>query len=54
MANYNFSMFTVLVVEDNRYMRSMLRTLLYALGVENVVTAAKHALKTPAKAPTKR
>ncbi len=39
MANYNFSMFTVLVVEDNRYMRSMLRTLLYALGVGNVVTA---------------
>ena len=40
MANYNFSMFNVLVAEDNRYMRSMLRTLLYALGVGNVVTAA--------------
>jgi two-component system, chemotaxis family, chemotaxis protein CheY len=38
MANYNFGMYNVLVVEDNRYMRSMMRTLLYALGVGNVVT----------------
>jgi CheY-like chemotaxis protein len=40
MATYNFDMFNVLVVEDNRYMRSMLRTLLYSLGVGNVLTAA--------------
>ncbi len=40
MANYNFSMYNVLVVEDNRYMRSMMRTLLYAIGIGNVVTVA--------------
>ncbi len=40
MANYNFDMFNVLVVEDNRYMRSMLRTLLYAVGVGNVLTTS--------------
>jgi len=39
MATYNFSMFNVLVVENNRYMRSMLRTLLYALGGGHVLTA---------------
>ncbi len=38
MANYNFGVFTVLVVEDNPYMRSMLRTLLYAIGMGNVLT----------------
>ena len=36
MANYDFSLFTVLIAEDNLYMRSMLRTLLYALGVGKV------------------
>ena len=37
MANYDFGMFTVLVVEDNHYMRTMLRALLYAVGVGNVL-----------------
>ena len=38
MANYNFGSFIVLVVEDNPYMRTMLRTLLYAVGMGNVLT----------------
>ncbi len=39
MATYDFGLLTVLVVEDNSYMRSMQRMLLRALGVGNVVVA---------------
>lgn len=36
MATYNLSLLSVLIVEDNRYMRTLLRTILHALGVGNV------------------
>lgn len=39
MADFDFSLLSALVVEDNRYMRSMLRTVLRALGVGNVTVA---------------
>ena len=37
MATYDFGLLTILVVEDNGYMRLMLRMLLSALGVGNVI-----------------
>jgi len=39
MATYDFGLLTVLIVEDNAYMRRMQRMLLSALGVGNVVEA---------------
>jgi len=39
MARYDFSRLSVLVVEDSRFMRSLLVTTLRALGVERVMTA---------------
>jgi CheY-like chemotaxis protein len=39
MARYDFSRLSVLVVEDSRFMRSLLVTTLRALGVERVSTA---------------
>ena len=37
MATYDFGLLTILVVEDNGYMRRMQRMLLSALGVGNVI-----------------
>ena len=39
MANYDFSRLSILLVEDNNFMRSMLAIVLKALGVENVKLA---------------
>lgn len=40
MANFDFGLLSVLVAEDNQYMRSMLRTVLRALGVGTVTVAS--------------
>lgn len=40
MANYDFSRLSILLAEDNTYMRSMLAMVLKALGVERVKLAA--------------
>jgi two-component system chemotaxis response regulator CheY len=37
MATYDFGLLTILIVEDNAYMRRMQRMLLQALGVGNVI-----------------
>ncbi len=39
MANYNFDRFTVLVVDENSYMRSLMTMALKALGIGTVKTA---------------
>ncbi len=39
MEDYNLSLFTVMVVDDNSYMRNLLRSVLLRLGTGNVVVA---------------
>ena len=39
MAGYNLEQLKILIVDDNMHMRSMIRSILYALGVRDVETA---------------
>jgi two-component system, chemotaxis family, chemotaxis protein CheY len=39
MVDYNLERLKVLIVDDNMHMRSMIRSILYALGVRDVETA---------------
>lgn len=52
MARYDFSRLSVLVVEDSRFMRSLLVTTLRALGVERVMTAENGQEAIQFMAPT--
>ena len=40
MSDYNLGLFTILIVEDNTYMRNLLRTIMTRLGAGHVLTAA--------------
>jgi two-component system chemotaxis response regulator CheY len=40
MSGYNLGLFTVLIVEDNTYMRNLLRSIMMRLGAGNILTAA--------------
>lgn len=43
MSGYDFQNLNVLVVDDNKYMRDLVRTILHALGVKNICEAADGA-----------
>ena len=43
MADYNLERLNVLIVDDNRHMRSLVKLIVLALGIKNVVEAGDGA-----------